>query len=160
MSEVKSNLNTIIYTIEKKPQKNNTQRRKIKKYTSFEELLENIDTEINRMIYDIGLDQFLLSKNSFKAGDYNKIIFEYDELYNNEQEKSEKVVNQAFEYIETKLKDTHIYIQNYTKNEETTLYELLLMLHSEENDYVDYKYIGKFLNYISSKHTIIEKKLK
>lgn len=124
-------------------------------------IFAELDKKLDRIIYDIGIDEYILKKNRIKIDQYKALLNEYDKLYKKGEIVDNYLIKRACEYIQEILNKSKLYVYDAFNNRIPVEYNgssdisnILYNLYKreEKNLNCNYKYLDKFMSYLESKY--------
>lgn len=109
-----------------------------------------IDKQLDKIVYSISLDDYLISMSQFTAEDYKKSVEEFDELYNNDNYYYIDSIKKAYEYFKDSINHMDLYVYKDEKINEIdgeSCLDKIINVFDNSTLEKEYKYLLDFINY-------------
>lgn len=124
-----------------------------------------IYNELDRCIYSVSLDDYLIKIGRINYLDYDKHIKKFNELYKYNKISNYGSIYKSFDFVSSYLKQKELYVvindYLYEIDGNNTLEKILIILNNSKDKIEDNNnYINKYIYYLTDKVNEYERKLK
>ena len=116
-------------------------------------ILNKVDNKIENVIFDLGLDKYLLTKNRINGGEMKSIVREYKEIFKTKKYHTPEIINHAYEYVIGVLKNSYVYKDNLmvTDGNYYDAMSIISKLYEEYENKEEFVNLNNFMNYYNEK---------